>query len=258
MTFQQREPGIETGTIDSLLPPPQSDGVAHDDGFAQPTIGTDDSAAEPLPQSKNSSGTRAVREIVETLLLAVVIFVAVRLVVLNFRVDGSSMSPNLLNEEMLLVNRNVYFHFDLNEVRNWLPGDDRDGEDIIYMFHPPERGDIVVFDPPQESEKPYIKRVIALPGEKVTIDSGFVHINGERLEEPYIDGAITQCNRDTCEWTVPEGHVFVLGDNRQNSSDSRIFGAISVDNIIGKAWITYWPFDEIGLVPHYDYPGISD
>ena len=116
-----------------------------------------------------------------------------------------------------------------------------------------------MFDPPTVSEKPYIKRVIGLPGETITIADGFVYVDGVKLDEPYIDGGITECNRSNCEPVViPEGEVYVLGDNRRNSSDSRIFGPIPVENIIGKAWVTYWPFSDFGLVPHYDYPEIED
>lgn len=217
---------------------------------------------EPSPASSPTGarkGPRVAREIVETLLLALVIFVGVRLVVLNFRVDGSSMVPNLHNQEMLLVNRNVYFHFDLNELRNLLPGEDRDSEDIVYPFHPPERGDIVVFNPPTpvNNDKPYIKRVIGLPGETITFRDGGVFVDGQRLVEPYLDDDSTDCGRCQAE-TVDEGEVYVLGDNRDNSQDSRMFGAVDVDSIIGKAWLTYWPMDELGLVPHYDYPEISD
>jgi len=224
--------------------------------------------AEPgeLPASETPGSARRAarvgREVVETLLLALVIFVGVRLVVLNFRVDGASMVPNLINREMLLVNRNVYFHFDLNEVRNLLPGDDRNGDDLVYPFHPPERGDIVVFDPPigGGNDKPYIKRVIGLPGETVTFDGGSVLIDGQRLEEPYIEGGITECpgRPGSCETKVPAGEIYVLGDNRDNSSDSRSFGPVDVDDIVGKAWFSYWPLDELGLVPHYDYPEIPD
>src|SRR5262249_9663342 len=94
-----------------------------------------DQAAKP---AAGKSAARAVREIVETLLLALIIFVAVRALVLNFRVDGNSMVPNLHNQEMLLVNRNVYFHFDMNKWINYLPGEDRKGEHIVYLFHPPQ------------------------------------------------------------------------------------------------------------------------
>ncbi len=216
---------------------------------------------EPVQaERRGGAGARAVREILETLLLAVVIFVGVRLVVLNFRVDGLSMYPNLEDREMLLVNRNVYFHFDVNDILNLLPGEDRDGERIVYPFHPPERGDIVVFNPPVRSNKPYIKRVIGLPGETVSVQDGSVYIDGQRLSEPYIAGAVTSCGAERqCDpVTVPEGEVFVLGDNRANSSDSRSFGPVDVDRIIGKAWLSYWPMDEIGLVPHQDYPDFAE
>jgi signal peptidase I len=209
---------------------------------------------EPKAPAKKH-GLGAIREIVETLLLAFVIFVAVRAVVLNFRVDGSSMIPNLENKEMLLVNRNVYFHFDLDGALDRLPFVERDGERIVYLFHPPQRGDIIVFDPPTLSDKPYIKRVIGLPGDIITIENGDVYRNGIILDEPYIQDGITDCPRSKCDPVlVPEGDVYVLGDNRKNSTDSRIFGPVSVESIIGKAWITYWPLRDFGFVPHYDYP----
>ena len=226
-----------------VAPEPDFDPDAGDDHRTAPSTRT------------SGTGARAVREILETLLLAVLIFVGVRLVVLNFRVDGLSMFPNLDDREMLLVNRNVYFHFDLNGLLNILPGEDRSGDRIIYPFHPPERGDIIVFNPPVRSDKPYIKRVIGLPGETVSVQDGYVYIDGQRLDEPYINGPITECgNQRRCDpVTVPEGEIFVMGDNRTNSSDSRSFGPVDVDRIIGKAWITYWPTDDIGLVPHQDY-----
>src|SRR5919107_3044701 len=138
------------------------------DGNLTPALNPDATAdavlaepgAEPAPSAKNQAG-RAVREVVETLLLAALIFFLVRLVVLNFRVDGQSMTPNLDNEQMLLVNRNAYQFVD------WQGN-------TFYPFDPPERGDIVVFNPPTESDKPYIKRIIGLPGDEVTFSNGQV------------------------------------------------------------------------------------
>lgn len=195
----------------------------------------------PAPSSRSQAG-RAVREIVETLLLAALIFFLVRLVVLNFRVDGESMLPNLDNGQMLLVNRNAYQYFDF-------------GGEQYYPFDPPQRGDVIVFDPPTGSDKPYIKRVIGLPGEEVTFGDGQVFIDGELLDEDYIDER-TRCNAgrsDSCDVVVPDGYVYVLGDHRTNSSDSRAFGAVPVENIVGKAWLSYWPADDIGFVPHETY-----
>ena len=217
-----------------------------------------DSAVIPQAVKPRSSALRATKEILETLLLALVIFVGVRLLVLNFRVDGLSMFPNLVNREMLLVNRNAYAHFDVNAVLDVLPGEDHADSRNVYPFDPPERGDIIVFNPPAESDKPYIKRIIGLPGDVVSIHDGNVFINDQVLDEPYIDTGITDCLGGCETVTVPSGSIFVLGDNRNNSSDSRVFGPVKISSIVGKAWFTYWPADDIGLVPHYDYPGIRE
>ena len=212
----------------ALTPDPKADVVLVDHG------------TEAAPTAKNQAG-RAVREVVETLLLAALIFFLVRLVVLNFRVDGESMLPNLDDGEMLLVNRNAYQYVDVSGNR-------------YYPFDPPERGDVIVFDPPTGSDKPYIKRIIGLPGEEVTFGDGNVFINGELLPEDYIRDR-TRCGArsDNCDVVVPEGYVYVLGDHRSNSSDSRVFGPVPVGNIVGKAWVSYWPVDDVGFVPHESY-----
>lgn len=216
--------------------------------------------ARTAPNVKKPS---MLREIVETLLIAVIIFVAVRAVVLNFRVDGTSMFPNLENNEMLLVNRNAYFSYDKDTWFGWIPGVDSEDGEIVYPFGKPERGDIVVLEPPESAtaDKPYIKRVIGEPGETVEIRDGRVFIGGQPLVEPYLDGTETKCepSRNVCgPIKIPNDSVLVLGDNRINSEDSRFFGVVPIDNIIGKTWITYWPRDDIGIVPHFDYPEISN
>lgn len=213
-----------------------------------------DSAPPVAAQPANRSG-RAVREIIETLLLAAVIFFLVRLVVLNFRVDGASMTPNLQDEQMLLVNVNAYRHFDLNNLLGLIPGQDRDEAWIVWPLGAPERGDIVVFNPEANAEQPYIKRIIGLPGERITFQDGYVYINGNRLDETYIDGPGTRCRQnDECDLVVSPDHVYVLGDNRTNSTDSRVIGQVPISNIVGKAWLSYWPLDLFGFVPHYEYP----
>jgi|GEM_PF-261349 len=225
--------------------------------YVDPAVTPPDAPVSTAPErpAKPAATGSVIREVVETLLLAALIFFAVRLVVLNFRVDGESMIPNLHDREMLLVNRNSYKSIDLNA----LPGGNKDeGENRFYPFSPPERGDIIVFNPPNGSKKPYIKRVIGLPGEEVTFKGGDVYINGQRLDEPYIVEATRCGGNDQCDLTVQPDTVFVLGDNRNNSSDSRVFGLVPVGNIIGKAWFSYWPPSDMGLVPHYNYPDLPD
>ena len=207
-------------------------------------------AAEPTPARRLSF----VRELAETILLTLVIFVAVRALVVNFRVDGDSMMPGLHNGQYLLVNKAVYFHLDLNAVKNLLPGQDAPGQDVVYLFHPPDRGDIIVLNPPVRSDKPYIKRVIALPGETVAVRDGKVYVNGEVIEEAYIaEPPRYSYPFNAGEYTVPEGAVFVMGDNRNNSSDSHIFGPVPLDRVIGKAFFSYWPLHTAGLIPHERY-----
>ncbi|CAN5626305.1 signal peptidase I [soil metagenome] len=217
------------------------------------------------PSSTDASAKKrrsgALRETIETLLLALIIFVAVRQVVLNFRVDGNSMLPNLHNSELLLVNRHAYEDYNLASLVNWIPGVEA-GDKVIHPFGDVHRGDVVVFDAPTE-DNAFIKRIIGLPGDVITFANKSVVINGVPLEENYDLGGLTECPRGATACnagpiTVGEDQVFVLGDNREHSQDSRFFGPIDIDSIIGKAIVTYWPFSDIGRVPHYDYPSIPE
>lgn len=209
--------------------------------------------------SSGKSGLRVVREIVETILLAVILYVGVRAVVMPYEVDGASMEPNLTNHERVLVNRVAYWDFDLNGALNWIPGVDREGEWVFTPFGGIGRGDVIVLEPPLQHDKPYIKRIIGLPGDRITFQDGYILVNGERLDEDYIDGPVTDCtNRsthdtNTCDVTVPEGAVYVLGDNRDNSQDSRSFGVVPEENIDGKAFFSNWPIGELGPIGHGDY-----
>jgi signal peptidase I len=209
----------------------------------------------PEPADRRRAFTFA-RELIETILLTLVIFVAVRTLVVNFRVDGESMSPSLANGQYLLVNKAVFFHFDLNAISNILPGPDRQGKDEVYLFHPPQRGDIIVFDPPLRSDKPYVKRVIGLPGDRIAIHENKVYVNGTAIDENYISApphyTYPLIGDDLI---VPAGSIFVLGDNRNNSSDSHVFGSVPLDNVIGKAIVSYWPPEGFGIIPHERYTG---
>lgn len=216
------------------------------------------SDAEAAPKTKRS----ALREIIETALLALLIFVVVRTFVLNFKVDGRSMMPTFENGEMLLVNRNAYRSLDAWDFIDWVPGMDERNTATIVDFGDPKRGDVVVLTPPEPGEdKPYIKRVIGLPGDEVVVHEDGVFINDSQLIENYVDSK----NRCDTGWqycdgvpvTVPEGNVFVMGDNRSNSEDSRYFGVVPQENIIGKAWVVYWPDDAWGVVDHKEYPELE-
>lgn len=189
----------------------------------------DDVAIWPGPAGEVSRWDNArllIREIVETVVLALLIFLLIRVVIQNFRIEGYSMEPNLHQGQYLIVNKAVY----------WL--------------HPPERGDIVVFAFPRAPDRDFIKRVIGLPGETIEIRNGSVYIDGVLLDEPYLS--------EPTHGTVPPrtlapGEYFVLGDNRDNSSDSRSWGPLPQDKIVGKAWLSYWPPRQWGPIPHPNY-----
>lgn len=240
----------------SVAEPPGATPFAGANGAAPDSVAPDTPAETPPPDAKKKRFGFA-RELVETILLTLVIFFAVRTLIVNYRVDGSSMQPSLQNGQYLFVNKAVYFHFDLNALRNALPGEDREGRDVVYLFHPPERGDIVILDPPVPSTEPLVKRVIALPGETVAVRDGQVFVNGAPIEEGYIADPpryqYPAFGGEGAEFTVPAGTVFVLGDNRNNSRDSHAFGPVPLDNIIGKAIVTYWPLRDFGLIPHERY-----
>ena len=171
----------------------------------------------------------ALREIAETVFLTLLIFFLARTLIQNFRIEGNSMLPNLHDGQFLIIDK------------------------VSYYLHPPQRGDIVVFHYPKNPGRDFIKRIIALPGEEVEIRQGRVFINGEELMEPY------PVERGSYSWgpaVVGEGEYFVLGDNRNNSSDSHSWGMLPRRNIIGRAWLSYWPPRYWAIIPRYSFaPG---
>lgn len=225
----------------------------------QPPISNETYRDQEYPETAEHESKRDHRatawEIIETILLALLIFLMVRGVVINFRVDGNSMEPTLSHAEMLVINRRAYTSFDLNAILTALPGVDRQGEDRRYIFNPPQRGDIVVFTPPGTSSDPYIKRIIALPGETVEIHDGSVFVDGVHLDEDYVASSTSWRGggEEQSSVTIPEDEYFMLGDNRDNSSDSRSFGTVPKDDIIGKSWVAYWPPGEVQVFPRPSY-----
>ena len=184
----------------------------------------DDAPEQSEPSQDSQSVKQFFVDLLETIVLAVVLFFAINAVSARVRVDGFSMVPTLQDGEYVLVNRLAF--------RNKLP----------------ERGDIIVFVSPQVSDLDLIKRVIGLPGDKIRISGGVVEVNGQALNEPYIAAAPIYNG----EWSVPEGNLFVLGDNRNDSSDSHAWGLLPTENVIGKAILIYWPIPEWNLIDHVE------
>jgi signal peptidase I len=159
---------------------------------------------------------RFVLDILETLILAVVLYFGINAVSARVRVDGFSMRPTLQDGEYILVNK------------------------LAYKTGEPVRGDIVVFIFPVNPQEDLIKRVIGLPGESVSVHNGVVAVNGAPLAEPYIASPPAYDG----DWVVPEGQLFVLGDNRNDSRDSHQWGLLPIENVIGRAVLIYWPPEE--------------
>lgn len=227
------------------------------------TKGSSDIPVEAQESQEGAAGTsqpkrHPLRDILETIIIAVLIFALVRSVVLNFRIDGPSMLPTFEDGQMILVNRNAYQTFDVGDLVDWIPGVPDQHWFTITDWGDPDRGDVIVFTPPEPgSQKPYIKRIIGLPGDRVQITGDRdVIVNGATLDEGYIGNYTTNCVRN-CDVTVPPGHYFTLGDNRNNSEDSRYYGMVPEDRIIGKAWMVYWPPTTIGPVESADYPELN-
>lgn len=194
------------------------------------------------------------RELIEMAAIVLVILLGVRLFLQPYAVDGASMTPNLRDGERIFVNRTAYAHLDPQafwELLPWVQGEDLG----IYQAGEPRRGDIVVIDSDRtRTNDQYIKRVIGLPGETITFHQGLVFVDGQPLVEDYIDGAITECRpTQYCRVKVPEGQVYVLGDNRSNSEDSRYFGPIAFEDIVGRAIFSNWPPSTFGPINHPDY-----
>ena len=191
------------------------------------------------------------REVLETVLLTVMIFFLVKGLVANFRILGTSMEPNFHTDQLVLVNKAAYFHVDINSWLKLIPGVHPDSQNITWLFGGPTRGDVVIFEPPDVVNEDYIKRVIGLPGDKVEVKNGKVFVNDTALDEPYIKEAPFSPYSAT---VVPPGHLFVMGDNRNASRDSRSFGMLPVDLIVGKALMVYWPTGpQWGPVPEVKY-----
>jgi len=223
----------------------------------------DDTGWQSAPEEQRDERTLpsvrgVIKELLETAIFILLVFLIVRGVIQNFKIEGQSMEPSLHTGQYILVNKIVYFHFDMNAPLRLLPGNAELPARVVYPFHMPRRGEVVVFEYPRDLSKDYIKRVIGMPGDTVMIKDGQVFVNNVLLDEPYLKGVQTTCRGDDpCNQgqavPVPLGSVFVMGDNRNNSSDSREWGELPLDGIIGKAWVSYWPRDYWGVIPTPTY-----
>ena len=175
---------------------------------------------------------KILREVVITVVIAAAVFALLRLTVQSYTVVMSSMEPNFQQGDCIMVSK------------------------VSYHSSGPQRGDVIIFNPPFDSQFPFIKRVIGLPGEIVEIKDGKFSINGTTLEEDEYIAA--QPNYTMSATQVPENEYFVLGDNRNNSTDSSQGWTVPRNNIIGRAWFVYWPPSKLGGVKHYRYPELSE
>lgn len=172
-------------------------------------------------------------DILQVVVFAIAIFLFIYLLVLQpHKIKGDSMFPNFLNGEFLLTDK------------------------VSYRLGEPKRGDVVVFaSPPDESEE-FIKRIVGLPGERISIRGGQIYINGQPLKESYLENIYTQAGPflgEGQEIIIPEGQYFVMGDNRSHSYDSRAWGPVDQSKITGRAWIIYWPPGKTGVIPKAEY-----
>ncbi|MFH2040836.1 MAG: signal peptidase I [Chloroflexota bacterium] len=176
----------------------------------------------PEDQEKGMDFKHFALDLLETLVLAVILFLVINAVSARVRVDGFSMRPTLEDGEFILVNR------------------------LAYKFGTPKRGEIIVFRSPVVPDEDLIKRVIGLPGDVVEVTAGVVYVNGSPLVEPYIAALPVYSGK----WEVVDGYLFVLGDNRNDSSDSHSWGLVPMQNVVGRSILIYWPFNEWDMLNH--------
>jgi signal peptidase I len=186
------------------------------------TVPLENQTEPQTPAQEKTDWKHFLLDLLETVGLAVVLFLIINALSARVRVDGFSMLPTLHDGEFVLVNK------------------------LAYHTGSPTRGDIIVFQSTTEKDLDLIKRVIGLPGDHIVIGNGKVSINGQTLNEPYIAAAPNYSGK----WNVPKGYLFVLGDNRNDSSDSHAWGFLPIQNVIGKALLIYWPPTEWAMVDH--------
>ena len=183
--------------------------------------------AQPPAPAQPPRQKSFLRDTLEIVFLALVLYVVIQYAVQTVHVLGSSMYATLHDNDLLVASK------------------------ISYKLHHPQRGDIIVFKPPDEASRDFIKRIIALPGERIRITNSVVYINGQVLREPYLPEKWTYNNNWPAsgqDQLVPPDEYFVMGDNRNHSSDSRTFNFIELSSILGKAEVRIWPLGQVGFL----------
>lgn len=234
MDSQQRNDGLETGGVRE-----PAETHAEDDRQLQSRT-----AAHAARPGKQSGAYKELVEWIKALVIAVVLVFLIRQFLFSpFIVDGPSMQPNFETGERLIVNK------------------------IIYVIREPEFGEVVVFDVPEQGRK-FIKRVIGVPGDTIRLEGDDLYINDKKVDEPYIKEAVEAAhangelynkvgpdsnypNDTNPEMTVPDGMIFAMGDNRSNSSDSRVIGFVKDEEIVGRADLIFWPLNKIEFIKHW-------
>ena len=198
-----------------------------------------------------STGTmRAlIKELIETVILALMIFLVLQVSVQNFRVEGPSMQPTLEEGQYLLVNKLVYARIGSGTLRSLLPFID-DNDEYLFAFHPPRRGEVIIFRFPRDPSRDFVKRVIAVPGDALEVKDNVLYVNGVRED----NAPIRTAQRKNVPDHVPPDSYFVLGDNRRSSLDSRDWGPVPSDHLIGRGWVSYWPLDRWNTLRAFRLP----
>ena len=184
------------------------------------------------------------REAIETVALVLFFVLVLQSAIQNYRVEGPSMLPYMENLDRVLVNKLGYTEIDAERAIGWIPSVDVEEGTVWRPMGEPSVGDVVVFRWPVDERQFFVKRIIGLPGDTIRIERGVVYRNGSPLEEPYIEHESYETIVDRI---IQEGEYYVLGDNRAQSDDSRRWGAVPEENIIGEVWLTYWPFNRFTL-----------
>lgn len=236
MDSQQRNDGLDSGSENN-----SKELQPHAD--VQQTI-PERAVTHGSSSGKQSGAYKEIVEWIKALVIAVVLVFLIRQFLFSpFIVDGPSMQPNFETGERLIVNK------------------------ILYTIREPKFGEVVVFDVPEQGRK-FIKRVIGVPGDKIRLEGDDLYINDKKIDEPYIREAIEAAhangrlyngegsnynfpNDEVPEMTVPEGTIFALGDNRSDSTDSRVIGFVSDDEVVGRADIIFWPLNKLEFIKHW-------